>query len=200
MDVIDVETSPKVFISYAHDTEDFSDKVLEFANKLREEGIDASIDQYEESPSEGWPRWMEKEIRNADYILVVCTKEYLRKIHDTENKTGKGVNWEISIVYQYIYDSYSNNTKFIPIIFNDASTDDVPTPLKGATYYFPDDKKGFDKLYNRLLGIKTIEKPALGKLKPLHKKQRKNMFVTTVIDLKLWNKANWKGTVVFVCI
>ena len=45
MDVIYVEINPKVFISYAHDTEQFSDKVLSFANKLRAEGIDASIDQ-----------------------------------------------------------------------------------------------------------------------------------------------------------
>lgn len=33
-----------------------------FANKLRSEGIDAILDQYEEAPSEGWPRWMENSI------------------------------------------------------------------------------------------------------------------------------------------
>ena len=195
MDVEYLESNSKVFISYAHDTEQFSDKVLAFANKLRDEGIDASIDQYEESPPESWPRWMDKEIRNSDFVLVICTQTYLRKIYETENKTGKGVNWEISIVYQYIYDSYTNNTKFIPVLFEDASTDDVPTPLKGATFYFPDDPKGFEKLYNRLRGIKLTEKPPLGKLKPLPEKSRKKLFVTTVIDIELWNKANWKGVV-----
>ncbi|WP_455810073.1 SEFIR domain-containing protein [Clostridium butyricum] len=44
---------PKVFISYAHDTEQFADKVLEFSNTLRSYNIDANIDQYEECPPEG---------------------------------------------------------------------------------------------------------------------------------------------------
>ena len=41
---------PSVFISYSHDTEQHVDAVLWLANKLRSDGIDASIDQYEESP------------------------------------------------------------------------------------------------------------------------------------------------------
>lgn len=45
--------NPKVFISYSHESTDFEEKVLEFSNRLRSEGIDASIDLYEEAPSEG---------------------------------------------------------------------------------------------------------------------------------------------------
>lgn len=39
---------PKVFISYAHDTEQFADKVLELSNELRGNNIDANIYQYDE--------------------------------------------------------------------------------------------------------------------------------------------------------
>lgn len=53
-----MENNPKVFISYAHKNQAYEDKVLELANRLRSEGIDAMIDQYEEAPPEGWPRWM----------------------------------------------------------------------------------------------------------------------------------------------
>lgn len=35
--------NPKVFISYSHESADFEEKVLEFSNRLRSEGIDASI-------------------------------------------------------------------------------------------------------------------------------------------------------------
>lgn len=38
----------KVFISYAHDTEQFADKVLELSNELTRNNIDANIDQYDE--------------------------------------------------------------------------------------------------------------------------------------------------------
>ena len=43
-------SAPKVFISY--DSEAHADRVLNPANGLREDGIDAEIDQYEDSPPE----------------------------------------------------------------------------------------------------------------------------------------------------
>lgn len=43
----------KVFISYAHESTELSDSVLQFSNYLRSQGIDSEIDQYEESPPEG---------------------------------------------------------------------------------------------------------------------------------------------------
>ena len=36
-----MENNPKVFISYAHKNQVYEDKVLELANRLRSEGIDA---------------------------------------------------------------------------------------------------------------------------------------------------------------
>ena len=47
------EKNPIVFISYSQDSMAFADRVLEFSNKLRSEGIDTILDQYEESPAEG---------------------------------------------------------------------------------------------------------------------------------------------------
>lgn len=44
---------PKVFISYSHQNVEYENKILEFANRLRSEGIDANIDLYEEAPAEG---------------------------------------------------------------------------------------------------------------------------------------------------
>lgn len=188
-----MKENPKVFISYAHDTEEFADKILDFSNRLREDGIDASIDQYEESPPEGWPRWMESQIRESDYILVICTKAYYEKAIGSQN--GRGVSWEVNIVYQHIYDAYTNNTKFIPVIFDGSRTDDVIIPLKGATIYQVDEVKEYEKLKDRLRGIKRIEKPSLGTYKSLPKLERRKVFVTTFIDIELWDKAKWKGIV-----
>lgn len=52
----------RVFISYSHDSADHAEKVLQLADKLREDGIDAWIDQYEPVPAQGWPRWMEAQV------------------------------------------------------------------------------------------------------------------------------------------
>jgi hypothetical protein len=46
---------PKVFISYSHDSGAHEDRVLDFANRLRKDGIDAESDRYENSPAEDWP-------------------------------------------------------------------------------------------------------------------------------------------------
>ena len=105
--------NPKVFISYSHQSAEFEEKILNFSNKLRSEGIDANIDLYEEAPQEGWPRWMENQIRESDYVLVVCDKSYYDKFY-SDNK-GKGVIWEVNIVYQFLYDSYTETRKFIPV-------------------------------------------------------------------------------------
>ncbi|WP_251861427.1 toll/interleukin-1 receptor domain-containing protein [Clostridium sp. Marseille-Q2269] len=185
----------KVFISYAHDTEQFADKVLEFSNTLRSYNIDANIDQYEESPPEGWPRWMDNQIENSDYVLIVCTQLYYDKVMNFKSGGGKGVNWELNIIYQYLYETCCNNTKFIPIIFNDYSTTKILKPLQSSTYYYVDRGKDFKKLCNRLKGIKNTIKPPLGKVGEniLPPKERKNMFVTSMIDLKSWDKAKWSG-------
>lgn len=186
-----MNTNPKVFISYSHQDADYEDKVLSFANKLRKEGIDANIDLYEESPPEGWPRWMENQIRNADFVLVVCDKSYYEKCYSDHK--GKGVSWEVNIVYQHIYDASTENTKFIPIFFDYDDMQYILTPLKAFTYYNVGDDNEYEKLYWRLRGVSRAQKPSLGKLKPLPEKERKTMFFTSPIDLDKWDTARWTG-------
>jgi hypothetical protein len=41
---------PKVFISYSHDTAEHQERVLDLADRLRADGIDAEIDQYNAAP------------------------------------------------------------------------------------------------------------------------------------------------------
>ena len=72
------EKNPIVFISYSQDSIVFADRVLEFSNKLRFEGIDTILDQYEESPSEGWPRWMDRNIDKADFVIVIGSNGYYK--------------------------------------------------------------------------------------------------------------------------
>ncbi len=55
----DIVAAPTVFISYSQDSEEHKKRVLDLSNRLRGDGVDCSIDQYEESPPEGWTRWVE---------------------------------------------------------------------------------------------------------------------------------------------
>jgi len=38
-----------------HDSDEHCDKVLALALQLRRDGIDARLDQFEQSPPQGWP-------------------------------------------------------------------------------------------------------------------------------------------------
>src|SRR5437899_11370377 len=106
-----------VFISYSHDSVEHAKAVLELSNRLRAEGINSVIDQYEDSPSEGLPLWMDREIRKARYVLLICTEPYYRRVTGEELPgTGRGIKWEGKLIYQHIYNSDSQNSKFIPVL------------------------------------------------------------------------------------
>lgn len=185
---------PKVFISYTHDSKEHADNILKFSNRLRTEGIDTVLDQYETSPSEGWPRWMDRQVRSADFVIMVCTPTYFKRVMG-EEEVGKGLGgiWEGNLIYQHLYNDGGINTKFIPILFDNGSYQDIPTPLQGATHYYVENQEGFDKLYWRLRDVNPVNKPELGKVRPLPEKERKSLFITSFIDLEQWEKADWQG-------
>ncbi len=177
--------NPIVFISYSQDSSSHSDRVLDFSNKLRSEGIDAILDQYEEAPPEGWPRWMDNSINKADYVIIIGSEGYDQKIRGA-NQFGKGlgVKWEGNIIYQMLYKNDTLNEKLIPAVFNEDDAIYIPSPLQSSTYYNISYKKDFDSLYWRLRGISTKEKPPLGELRPLQAKERKthNTFDKTTLN------------------
>lgn len=188
----------EVFISYSHDDVEHVQRVLELSNKLRSEGINCILDQYEVSPPEGWPCWMDKKIRDAQFVLMICTEFYYKRVmREEEPGKGHGVLWERNLIYQHIYNAGSENTKFIPVIFDTAHRAHIPTPLQGATYYCVNTQEGHDDLYFRLLNKPKAEKSELGKLRPLPEKPVKTnpiMYLTGPIDVDLWNKAKWRAT------
>jgi hypothetical protein len=95
------------------------------------------MDQYEVNPSEGWPRWMDRKIRESKLVLLICTERYLSRVNGTEKDgTCLGVRWEGSLIYQHLYDAASTNTRFIPVIFAKRDEQYIPTALCGATRYW----------------------------------------------------------------
>jgi tetratricopeptide (TPR) repeat protein len=170
------ESVPRVFISYSHDSPEHADRVLALAHRLRAEGIDCHLDQYETSPPEGWPRWMLNQVEAADFVVVVCTETYnLRFRGKAEAGTGLGVKWEGAIITQELYDAESNNTRFVPVVLSAADVAHIPLPLRGATHYDLE-KSGYDALYRRITNQPLTPAPDLGKLRPMPAKERRQDF------------------------
>lgn len=172
-----------VFISYSHDSIEFCDKVLNFSNKLRSEGIDTILDQYEDAPEEGWPRWTETKIEDSDFVIIFVSEGYFKKIYNqVEVNQGKGVKWEGNVIYQTLYNNGNYNNKFIPVVFNDDDYMFIPKPLQGNTFYNISTENGYNNLYWRLRNIHLNEKPSLGELRPLPERKRKTQFSPTVTE------------------
>jgi hypothetical protein len=162
---------PRVFISYSHDSAEHEDRVLALCDRLRADGVDASIDRYESSPPQGWPLWMESQISEADFVLAVCTKTYMRRVmHKEEPNVGHGVMWESAIIRNHLYSDGMESTKFIPVLFDGASTDDIPLPLRGPSRYHLD--RDYDGLYRLLTQQPLVSKPTLGHLRSLPAKEK----------------------------
>ncbi|MGE3279675.1 MAG: SEFIR domain-containing protein [Alphaproteobacteria bacterium] len=155
---------PRVFISYSHDSREHEDRVLALANRLRaEKSIDARIDRYVQSPPEGWPLWCEREIYRADFVLVVCTQTYLRRVnYEEEPGAGHGVLWEAHLIRQHLYDAGTVTNKFVPILLADADANVIPTPVKGRSHFRPETPDGFASLCGLLKGQPAIRPPELG--------------------------------------
>lgn len=167
----------KVFMSYSHDSQQHINQALELANRFRKEGVDCWIDQYQESPSEGWAQWASNQITEAEFVLVVCSETYLlRFTGKAQTGTGLGVKWEGAFINQQIYDAEGHNRKFIPIILSPDNVRSIPNILRGVTYYDMSIAEGYDALYRRLTHQPSIVPPDIGPIKPLPPLERKYSF------------------------
>ncbi len=155
---------PKVFISYSHDSDAHSLRVLDLSNRLRDGGIDCEIDQYNPAPEQGWPRWMMQGIQQADYVLLVCTETYRKRLELEEEKgKGLGVKWEGSLIFNILYRNETFNRKFIPILFDTTHKAHIPDILFGYDYHDLSQPRGYDHLYRHIRGKLGAAKPPLGK-------------------------------------
>ncbi len=155
-----------IFISYSHDSKQHADRVLSLSNRLIKEGLDCILDLYVENPEEGWPKWMDRHLEEAEYVIIICTHTYCERVMGKAPLgKGKGVKWESTLTYQYIYEADSNNDKFIPVVFKEDDCRYIPPILKGFTHYCPAGEDGYDRLYRRLTGQPEIIKPKKGQIK-----------------------------------
>lgn len=168
---------PTVFISYSHDSEGHKNRVYNLSERLRADGIDCHLDQYEVAPPEGWARWTRNQIRQADLVLVVCTETYERRYEGTEAAgKGAGAKWEGGLITQELYESEGRNSKFIPVVFSARDKSHIPRELRQGTFHVVDSEKGYEGLYRHLTEQPAAVKGPLGKLRPMPALKRRQDF------------------------
>lgn len=154
-------TSVKVFISYSHDSEKHRDAVLELAQRLRSNNIDAWIDRFELAPRQGWMRWMRDRIEEADFVILVCTERYMKRFYGREEAgVGSGATWEGLVLSTELYEAHGKTTRFVPVVMEVSGQKWIPDVLRSHTYHqYPE---GHDGLYRVLTDQPEILPAKLG--------------------------------------
>jgi len=151
---------PNVFISYSHDTLEHKKWVLELAIRLRNNGIDAIIDQFELQAGDDVPHFMEKNLVKVEKIIMVCTERYVEKANSGEG----GVGYEKMIVTSNLLKRIDEN-KVIPLIRQKGETK-LPTFLSSKLYinFSKNDEFefSFDNLLRTIHKTPIFEKPPVG--------------------------------------
>lgn len=181
------DKSPKVFISYSWDSEEHREWVRLLADRLLENGVDAYVDKYDLSLADRLPQFMEQQITDSDFVLIVCTKTY----RDKANNRTSGVGYEGHIISAELL-SGKNERKFIPIIKEGRAPEILPTFLAGkygidlsnAEYF----EENFNDLLTTIFGVK--KKPKLGQvpreikkspLLPINQNENKDIEILGII-------------------
>ncbi len=151
--------TPKVFISYSHDTPEHKQWVSKLAVRLRRYGVNAILDQWNLGPDNDVTQFMEHGIKNSDRVLVICTDSYVRKANIGEVGIGDD---ESMIVTKKLVEDLGTN-KFIPIIRQTLWEDKTPDFLKERVYIdFTDDdqfEKRFEELLHERLLVPPLQRP-----------------------------------------
>ncbi len=178
--------NPTLFISYAWETDDLKKWVKDLATQLRNNGIDAKLDQWEVIPGDQIPYFMEKSVRENDFVIIICTPKYSTK---SEERIG-GVGYEGDIMSAEVLQN-SNHRKFIPILKSGTKETSIPTWLKGKYFVdFSSDQhfaNNFKDLLTTLLNVRE-KAPTLGKIQPKfikgNIKQPETIFEDSEIKIK----------------
>ena len=144
-----------VFISYSHDSDTHIRNVVDLANTLRTHGVDAQLDRFIVAPPEGWPRWVGRQIANADFIICVCTAQYRTSFEgNNDPEKGLGVNQEGFLIVQDLYEHGNRSERYIPITFG-FGRGVIPASLRPfQSYDLPDE---YEYLFRRV----TLQPPVV---------------------------------------
>jgi hypothetical protein len=152
----------RCFISYSWESASHKNWVREFAAKLRSNGVDVTLDQWDAYPGIDLTMFMEKYIRESDYVIMICTPTYAEKA----NVGAGGVGYEKMIVTGEIYQGVGKPGKFVPILRAGEPQNALPSFLRSSYYLDFREKakfnEGMETLLHHIFQYPTFRKPPLG--------------------------------------
>jgi len=152
---------PVVFLSYSHDSREHKQWVAKLAAALRTKHVEVIFDQWDLEPGDDVPKFMERAVKSADRVLMVCSEPYVRKANDGMG----GVGYEAMIVTGELVRDLGTR-KFVPLIRQGGGDSVVPDCVSTRLYInFSDDtefESALEKLVETIHQVAGHAKPPLG--------------------------------------
>jgi predicted MPP superfamily phosphohydrolase len=134
---------PRVYISYSWRTKGLKQRALKLAEKLWASEIDTRIDLFYAKSLHGflppdplpdrdcWEAWQEEQIKDSDFVLLICTKEYFG------SPRSSGAWRDMNFMQQALQLDKTKRRRFIPVGFatHQAVEPFIPEFIRGANYY-----------------------------------------------------------------
>lgn len=150
--------SPTAFVSYSWDDQSHKQWVKDLATRMRSDGVAVTLDAWETAPGDQLPAFMERSVRENDFVLIVCTPRYKAR---SEARTG-GVGYEGDVITGEVLIE-RNHRKFIPVLRRGAWREAAPSWLIGKQYVDlsgdPYSKEAYAQLVRTMLGINETAPP-----------------------------------------
>lgn len=122
-------SNPKIFISYAWENSGHKNWVKQLAVRLRGDGVETVLDQWELAPGDQLSAFMERSVRTSDFVLIVCTPTY----RDKSDSRAGGVGYEGDIMTAEVATG-TDRRKFIPLLRTNSWNMVAPSWLRGSYY------------------------------------------------------------------
>jgi len=153
--------TPSAFISYSWDDDVHKEWVRTLAERLRADGVDVTLDRWAAVPGDQLPAFMERAIRENQFVVIVCTRRYKNRSDAREG----GVGYEGDVMTAEVMNR-QNHRKFIPVLRSGTWSQAAPSWLVGKYRINlsgnPYSEREYEDLVRTLLEIRETA-PPIGK-------------------------------------
>jgi hypothetical protein len=164
-----VGRSPRVFVTYSHESEEHKSLVREFCKLLRTgAGINVHLDQWVDDCRIDWSTWAMEQIREADYILAIASPAYrVRAEGLAPPQEGRGSAFEAALLRDALTRDLAEQTKrILPVVLPGREVEEIPSFLRphSTTHYVVHELSldGIKELLATLSNAAKDSRPELG--------------------------------------
>jgi hypothetical protein len=160
--------APRVFISYAHDSDPHKKAVMAFGELLRANGIDAHLDEWYVHDRRDWSEWAPEQLESAEFVLAIASPKFRERADGrAKGPDGRGSQYEGALMRNKMTeDRITWLRKILPIVLPGRDVSEIPEFLLpySATHYVIAEltSEGILELRRVLFGQPRYPLPPLG--------------------------------------